>query len=551
MRVYPLIEHVNLINKLKSYPLLKEGVSIGLNFLVMKQPICRNLGASLSTFLTLSLLLSTFYTSVSQTYFSKVQTCDTCLTSFYGDAIFDHNQQLIVSGMQHNSNTTFLFLDQYTNNSSNYTRHFYVDTNYYIGLQLLQNDNKSYYVFCCSQQDTGSNFNGIHTNYLFKIDTNFNLLSKSILNQTSYFNSDIYRKVKRIGQKFYCIGEHKDSLNSNQTLKSIGLSIYDTSSNLLSRKFLHIFPNQYVRIFDVVLNNNFFYITGYHFTDPMDPCSVYYDGFLVKIDTLGNLIWSHNFTSLFENTPKGININSQNNLLFTGFKQPDCSLPNSIYIQENKVFTTNNDSINNSVYGDTTTYQIGQFVVPRSNTTMMLMCNRSPSSGYFKDFIFQIASNDGQVLYEANHSIPDSCLLEDFNNQFNCMLQNPNTNGYTLLGQVSRKSNITGINYATQAWIINADSNGCIVPGCAIPMNTSYTNNLTRLANIFPNPSTNGIYSIQSSLKIDRWKIYNLNSILIAQGNDNIINITHEPAGIYVLQLFTKENISTIKLIRQ
>ena len=99
-----------------------------------------------------------------QTFYNNVQHCDTCLTYFYADGMFNHNQQLIATGMEHYSNSTTLFLDQYISNTSNFLRHKYIDTNYYLGLQLLQNNNKTYNIFSSTQQDTGTNWNGIHSN---------------------------------------------------------------------------------------------------------------------------------------------------------------------------------------------------------------------------------------------------------------------------------------------------------------------------------------------------------------------------------------------------
>ena len=149
-------------------------------------------------------------------------------------------------------------------------------------------------------------------------------------------------------------------------------------------------------MFDVATDSNFFYITGYHITDPLDPCSVYYDGFLIKIDTLANLIWSRNFTLPYENAPKGIGITSQHNILLSGSKQPDCTLPNSIAIEENYTYSPNNIQLQNSVYGDTTLFQYGQFIQPRVNNSMMTLTYRSPSAVELRDFIFQTTNNQGR-----------------------------------------------------------------------------------------------------------------------------------------------------------
>jgi hypothetical protein len=70
-----------------------------------------------------------------------------------------------------------------------------------------------------------------------------------------------------------------------------------------------------------------------------------------------------------------------------------------------------------------------------------------------------------------------------------------------------------------------------------------YSNKLS----IYPNPSLNGIFNIKTIEKIT-WQVSNIEGKIILQGNQNKIDISLHPTGIYILQIKTNNNLQTIKL---
>jgi hypothetical protein len=67
---------------------------------------------------------------------------------------------------------------------------------------------------------------------------------------------------------------------------------------------------------------------------------------------------------------------------------------------------------------------------------------------------------------------------------------------------------------------------------------------------IYPNPSYNGIYHINTTEKIT-WKILNIQGEIISKGAQNNIDISNQPTGIYYLQLKTDKGNQTAKIIKE
>lgn len=65
----------------------------------------------------------------------------------------------------------------------------------------------------------------------------------------------------------------------------------------------------------------------------------------------------------------------------------------------------------------------------------MILAIKQPSTIKGKGFEFQVCNNDGQLLTEALHNVPnDSSIIEEKGNTVNHVIRNTNTNGYILVG---------------------------------------------------------------------------------------------------------------------
>lgn len=76
---------------------------------------------------------------------------------------------------------------------------------------------------------------------------------------------------------------------------------------------------------------------------------------------------------------------------------------------------------------------------------------------------------------------------------------------------------------------------------------TGIYNNIYKEINLYPNPFKGYLY-IQE-IKPLKTEVYNLSGKLVLIGNENIINMSSFPDGIYFIKIFTKDYIYTDKLI--
>lgn len=488
-------------------------------------------------------------TTQGQAYFSQFAKCDSCLAAGYGLVLTNHNQEIIALGGEANWNTYSIFLDKYQINTNFYTRHKYIDSFKNENFSFFQNFNLNYLITSQTLIDDTVGFNGTCLNYLYKIDTNFNLYEKKLLNTKRYDSADYYLKSIFINNQIYLFGSFLDSANG-YWIKSAGLSIIDTNGNLLNRKVFHTFPNSNTIVTDAFHHNSNFYITGYFQTNP-DICTNYLEGFIIKVDTLGNYMTHRSFLRPYENFIYGGAYLSNNTILITGGFSPTCNVMTRHWHQQNMILDTMLNILSDTSYSTVNEYNAGKFVLTRKFNTSMILAIKQPSSTKGKGFEFQVCNNNGQLLTEALHNIPnDSSIIEEKGNTVNHVVKNTNTNGYILVGSGSRLSNNGLWNASSQPWILSVDSNGCVDPNCAVTVGIEQNELVQNDITIFPNPSYNKLFFINSStFKNYTWHVLSPLGFEILTGNTNSINLQNFADGIYYLRFNNKYQTLTYKLI--
>lgn len=485
-------------------------------------------------------------TTQGQAFFNKFDLCDSCLYSFYDKVIINHNNEIIVMGGEWNFNSSSLFINKYSNSTPNYSTNKYIESYIFGNSFLFQNENKNYTILTQKLIDDPTNPNGTCISYLIKIDSNFNLYDKKILSSKKYDSCDFFVKSFFINKQIYTFSNSLDSLNT-YWIKSAGLTILDTNGNVLKRKVYNLFPNKVTTIKGVSQFQSNFYITGYYQSDP-DVCTNSLESFIIKIDSFGNYISHKTFTQPFSNIFNGNLAFSTNRIFITGAFSDTCIVTKRHTKQQNIILDTNLNTINSQYYSKPQEYNNGTFVLPRTDSTFMLLTLKHSSEYLFKDFVFQVCNTKGEVLTESYHTIPiDSSFIENQFNLIGDIIYNPINKGYILVGEGMRIST-NGVSSAnTQPWILSVDSNGCINTGCAVPLNNQEIVTEKLKIAIYPNPSYNGIYHINTTEKIT-WKILNVEGKIISKGNQNNIDISTEATGIYILQIISNNNLQTIKL---
>jgi hypothetical protein len=485
-------------------------------------------------------------TTQGQAFFNKFDLCDSCLVAGYEKAIINNKNEIVLMGGEVNVHTTSLFLDKYVYNSTNYTTYKYHDSITFGNSFLFQNENNNYTILTQKLIDDPTNPNGTCKSYLIKIDTNFNLYEKKLLSTKKYDSCDFFAKSFFINNQIYTLANSLDSANA-YWIKSPGLTIFDTNGNVLKTTIYHLFPNKETTIKGVSQFQSNFYITGYYQVDP-DICTNSLESFIIKIDTLGNYITHKTFTQPFLNI---FNTNlsfATNRIFITGAFSDTCIVTKRHTKQQNIILDTNLNIISSQYYSNPQEYNNGIFILPRTDSTFMVLALKHKTETYFKDFVFQVCNTKGEIITESYQTIPtDSSIIEHFYNIANNIIFNPNDKGYILVGAGVRLST-NGVSFAnTQPWILSVDSNGCVNTGCAVPLNNQEVTKEKQSVAIYPNPSYNGIYYINTTEKIT-WKIVNIEGKIIAQGNQNNIDISTVATGIYILQIISNNNLQTIKL---
>lgn len=486
-------------------------------------------------------------TTQGQAFFNKFDLCDSCYYAGYLDVIINQNNEKVILGTEWNFNTASIFLNKYSTNNTFYNTYKYTDTFISSNSSLFQNLNYNYVIkYQHIIQDPNNFPNGTCNSYLMKLDTNFNLFEKKLLSSKKFDSCDIYVKTFFLNNQIYTFANSLDSANA-YWIKSAGLTISDTNENLLKRKIYHLFPNNETTIKGVSQFQSNFYITGYYQVDP-DICTNYVESFIIKIDTFGNYISHKTFTQPFSNIFNGNLVFAYNKIFITGAFSDTCIVTKRHTKQKNIILDTNLNIINTQQYSKIQEYNNGSFVLPRTDSTFMVLALKHKTETYFKDFVFQVCNTKGEIVTESYHTIPtDSSIIEHYYNIANNVIFNPIDKGYILVGAGLRLST-NGVSYAnTQPWILSIDSNGCISTGCAVPLNNQEVTKENKSIIIYPNPSYNGIYYINTTEKIT-WKIVNVEGKIIAQGNQNNIDISTEAKGIYILQIISNNNLQTIKL---
>lgn len=503
----------------------------------------------LKTYIILFLCVVANATTQGQAYFNQYAKCDSCLAAGYGSVIINQNQEIIALGGEVNWNTFSMFIDKYNPNSTTYTRHKYIDSFNNKNLSFYQNLNLNYLITSQTFFDDMVGFNGTCMSYLYKIDTNFNLYEKKQLNTKRYDSADIYLKSIFINNQIYLFGSFLDSANG-YWIKSAGLSVIDTNGNLLKRKVFHIFPNNNTVVKDVFHSNSNFYITGYFQTNP-DICTNYIEGFIIKIDTLGNYITHRSFLRPYENFINGGTFLSNNTILITGGFSPTCHVLTRHWHQQNMILDTLLNVLADTSYSTLDEYNAGKIILNRNSNTSMILATKQPSATKGKGFEFQVCNNNGELLTEALHNVPnDSSIIEEKGNMVHHVIRNTNTNGYILVGSGSRLANNGLWNASSQPWILSVDSNGCVVPNCAVTVGVSQEELIQNDITIYPNPSYNKLFFINSSiLKNYTWQVLSPLGYEIQKGTGNTIDLQSFADGIYYLRLMYKNQSFIFKLI--
>ncbi len=488
-------------------------------------------------------------TTQGQTYFSQFAKCDSCLAATYGSVLINHNQDIIALGGEANWNTFSIFLDHYDANTATYNRHVYHDSLKNGVSSFFQNLNNNYYIISQILINDTVGFNGTCINQLHKIDTNFNLYEKKLINIKRYDSADYYLKSIFINNQIYLFGSFLDSANG-YWIKSAGLSVIDTNGNLIKRKVFHTFPNNNTVVSDAFHYNSNFYIAGYFQTNP-DICTNYLEGFIIKIDTIGNYITHRSFLRPYENFIYGGTFLSNNTILITGGFSPTCNVMTKHWHQQNMILDTFLNILADTSYSTVDEYNAGKFALNRNSNSAMILAIKQPSTIKGKGFEFQVCNNDGQLLTEALHNVPnDSSIIEEKGNTVNHVIRNTNTNGYILVGSGSRLSNNGLWNASSQPWILSVDSNGCVDPNCAVAVGISREELVQNDITIFPNPSHNKLFFINSfTLKNYTWQVLSPLGYEIQTGTKNIIDLQNFTDGIYYLKIMFKNQSFTYKLI--
>jgi hypothetical protein len=509
----------------------------------------------------LSLLLSFLLVSNNtnaQPYFNKNVICDTCSGGAYVNSIIDQDNSLIISGLYISDNNPLYkwTFHKYSNDLSSHVEYAIHDSNSFGNpSSFFENiTTKGYDIIYYKNIPDSVGWNGYSNIYLYKFDSSFNLFSKQKIETMRYDKQDLNHKTLFLNNKIYCIGAFYDSI-AGLWKQSVGLKILDTNGTQLLRK---IYPmalaNSLMNVADFAFDGTNFYIVGTYRVD-LDDCLSSFDAYAIKIDILGNLKWIKPFPAKYDNYFQGVKILPNKKIFFTGGGDNGCG---ELGVKNWKTEVTNIilDTNGNQLYKDTAItigddrLQQGSYVFPRNDSSMMVFAYRNTWIAEWEDYIFQVTNNRGHILTEAIHQTPDSTNLSSKPlNRFYGGLYYPPTKGYVMVGQTVRyKSN--GIDSYTQPWILSVDSNGCVNTGCAVPLKNENVIIDKQIISIYPNPSYNGIYHINTTEKIT-WKILNIEGKIISQGNQNNIDISNQPTGIYYLQLQTEKTTQTTKIIKE
>lgn len=497
-------------------------------------------------YILLFLCVITNFTTQGQAYFNQFAKCDSCLAAAYGAALINHNQEIIALGGEANEKTFSLFLDQYDINTTTFNRHKYIDSLRNGVASFFQNLNNNYFIISQVLIGDTVGFNGTCMNYLYKIDSNFNLYEKKLLNTKKYDSADYYLKAIFINNQIYIFGSFLDSANG-YWIKSAGFSIFDTNGVLLQRKVYHTFPDNNTRVVDVFQHNSSFYITGYFQFDP-DKCSNYLEGFIIKIDTQGNYIAQRTFLRLYENFIYGGTYLPNNTILITGGFSPSCNALTNHWHQENIILDTMLNVLSDNSYSKVDEYNAGKFALNRNSNTNMILAIKQPSSVEGKDFVLQVCNHNGEILTESLHNVPnDSSIIVGVRNALYSVVRNKNS--YVLVGSGTRLSS-NGLWYASQPWILSVDSNGCVTPNCATVLKSSEIEVKKSEIAIYPNPSPNKIFYIKNTpTDIYSWEVLSPLGIRLQTGTTSSIHLQNFVAGIYYLKFNYNKKIFTFKLI--
>jgi hypothetical protein len=490
-------------------------------------------------------------TTQGQAFFNRFELCDSCLAATNAKLFLNHKNEIITLGVEDNFHSRSFFLNNYLGNSTSSLRYKYEKSLSPINYSLFQNENNNYHILCQQLIDNASIFlPGICFSYLIKIDTNFNIYEKKLLSTSKYDSCDFFAKSFFFNNQIYTFSNAFDSANG-YWIKSAGMSISDTNGNVLKRNVFHLFPNQEADIKGVSRFASNFYITGTYQVDP-DICTNNLESFIIKVDTLGNYVSHKTFAQPYANLLNGNLAFAPNRLFVTGTYADTCIGINSLTKQQNIILDSNLNVINTQVYANAQVYQAGTFVLPRTDSTLMLVTLKQPTKVNHQDFVFQVCNTRGEVLTESSHTIPtDSSIINSDGNIANDVIFNPNTKGYLLVGSASRL-NSNGVTYAnSEPWIMSVDSNGCIDNaniGCAIPLQIKEQAISQSKLLAYPNPSETGKFTINTTEKKLSWRVFNIEGKTIAEGTTNQVNISNQTTGMYILQIKTNNYFQTLKL---
>ncbi len=340
-------------------------------------------------------------------------------------------------------------------------------------------------------------------------------------------------------------GRSKFPLNSANTYDEYPLAMkIDSMGNVLWTQ-LYQFTNRGLNLgIQKTLDGNFL-INSY--TSVPGGVGVVFTPTLIKIDTLGNMLWYRKYGALDRDNNNFTNIledDSGNLTCLTSFK-------NSANI--------NDDSKNSYFFKLSSTGEIisqkilANFDKSQAISSLIKSGNNYWAAGWqgYQNTIevYGFISKydlEGNIIKNREYQFYEDIV--GFNHLYKIVFI-PQDSGFICIGYTQYVSQDSASNQ--HAWLVKTDKYGCIVQDCQLT-GLEDKQGMQELS-IFPNPSQN-VFFINSSQEIKNVSVFTINGKRILQHNVNStfakIDLTDFSSGIYFVEVQTEKETVRKKLVK-
>jgi hypothetical protein len=322
-----------------------------------------------------------------------------------------------------------------------------------------------------------------------------------------------------------------------------------TDSNGVEEWVQHYGGSDYEAVYSVdTCIDGGFIICGYTMSYGVNPNNIFGNGYLVKTDSLGNLIWQKSPGGYFHDEFQFV-IQSADGFIYafgisgfnddsvwggSGMNKPSIlKVDTAGNIQWEKSF---GDSLYNLTICSAEEFPNGDFVCGGFTSDSSFLSHRA--------LLLRINNQGDSLLYKTYEGLHSPVTFSFF---YDVSLDKDK--GYVCTGMVVPVSPDTG---TQDIWILKLDSNGCEIANCIMYADVD-NYKMEGILSLYPNPS-DGIFYIHTTEAINSIQIINCIGKEIEfkfQAADQI-DLSAAPEGIYIYRIITEQgNIFSGKLIKQ